>query len=210
MRSGTSRGSRPAASNRQPGVGIDGDWLYFETPDCHLVSLDIKDGKERWHKEICDLDLFYYGSVAPVIVKNHLITGVSGDDMDRPATSSRTIRRRATCSGAGTPRRRRPVIRARTRGRTRRPEHGGGMTWQPITYDPDLNLIYVVTGNPQPVIAHVNRKGDNLFTASIVALNPDTGKMAWYFQSSPHDTHDWDSTEAPCSSTARSTASRAS
>jgi alcohol dehydrogenase (cytochrome c) len=53
----------------------------------------------------------------------------------------------------------------------------------------------VTTGNPQPVIAHSNRAGDNLFTASIVALNPDTGKMAWYFQSSPHDTHDWDSTQ---------------
>ena len=76
-------------------------------------------------------------------------------------------------------------------------KHGGGMTWQPVTYDPELNLIYVTTGNPQPVIAHSNRAGDNLFTGSIVALNADTGKMAWYFQSSPHDTHDWDSTQTP-------------
>jgi alcohol dehydrogenase (cytochrome c) len=74
-------------------------------------------------------------------------------------------------------------------------KHGGGMTWQPVTYDPELNLVYVTTGNPQPVIAHKNRKGDNLFTGSIVALNVDTGKMVWYFQSSPHDTHDWDSNE---------------
>jgi alcohol dehydrogenase (cytochrome c) len=73
--------------------------------------------------------------------------------------------------------------------------HGGGMTWQPVTYDPDLNLIYLTTGNPQPVIANANRKGANLFTASIVAINPDTGKMQWYFQSSPHDTHDWDATQ---------------
>jgi alcohol dehydrogenase (cytochrome c) len=55
--------------------------------------------------------------------------------------------------------------------------------------------MYVTTGNPQPVIAHVNRAGANLFTASIVSLNPDSGKMNWYFQSSPHDTHDWDSTQ---------------
>ena len=55
--------------------------------------------------------------------------------------------------------------------------HGGGMTWQPITYDPELRLIYVATGNPQPVIAHKNRAGANLFTESIVALNVDTGKM---------------------------------
>jgi alcohol dehydrogenase (cytochrome c) len=71
------------------------------------------------------------------------------------------------------------------------------MTWQPVTYDPDLNLLYVTTGNPHPVIAHVNRPGANLFTGSIVALNADTGKMAWYFQASPHDTHDWDANETP-------------
>ena len=74
-------------------------------------------------------------------------------------------------------------------------KHGGGMTWQPITYDPELNLIYVTTGNPQPVIATRTGPGANLFTESIVALNPDTGKMVWYFQSSPHDTHDWDATQ---------------
>ena len=66
------------------GVAVYGDWLYFETPDCNLVSLNIKDGKERWHKSICDLDQFYYGSLAPVVVGRHLITGVSGDDLDRP------------------------------------------------------------------------------------------------------------------------------
>ena len=76
-------------------------------------------------------------------------------------------------------------------------KHGGGMTWQPITYDPELNLIYVTTGNPQPVVAFKNREGANLYTASVVALDADTGKMAWYFQTSPHDTHDWDSTQPP-------------
>ncbi len=76
-------------------------------------------------------------------------------------------------------------------------KHGGGMTWQPVTYDPELNLVYVTTGNPQPVVAFKNREGANLFTASIVALNADTGKMAWYFQASPHDTHDWDATQTP-------------
>ena len=75
--------------------------------------------------------------------------------------------------------------------------HGGGMTWGSTTYDPELNLIYFGTGNPQPVINGRKRQGDNLFTESIVALNPDTGKLAWYFQSSPHDTHDWDATQTP-------------
>jgi alcohol dehydrogenase (cytochrome c) len=75
--------------------------------------------------------------------------------------------------------------------------HGGGMTWVPSTYDPQLNLLYFGTGNPQPVIAGKGRKGDNLYTESIIALNPDTGKLVWYFQPSPHDTHDWDAVETP-------------
>ena len=84
------------------GVGVYGNWLYFETPDCNLVSLNMKDGKERWHKPICDLDQMYFGSVAPVVIKNHVIIGVSGDDLDIPAIWNRTIRKRAICNGAGT------------------------------------------------------------------------------------------------------------
>jgi alcohol dehydrogenase (cytochrome c) len=75
--------------------------------------------------------------------------------------------------------------------------HGGGMTWVPNTYDPELNLLYLGTGNPQPVIAAKARPGDNLYTESIVALDLDTGKLAWHFQSSPHDTHDWDAVQTP-------------
>jgi alcohol dehydrogenase (cytochrome c) len=180
------------------GVGVYGDWLYYETPDCNLVSLNIKDGSERWHKPICDLEQFYYGSVAPVIVKNHVIAGVSGDDLDIPGyleshdpdTGELQWRWYAVPQKKGDPGWDTwPDIEAA--------RHGGGMTWQPVTYDPDLNLIYVTTGNPQPVIAYKNREGDNLFTASIVALDPDTGKMAWYFQASPNDTHDWDATQVP-------------
>src|SRR5260370_41973487 len=75
--------------------------------------------------------------------------------------------------------------------------HGGGMTWGPSTYDPDINLVFLGTGNPQPVIAGKARQGDNLYTESIVALNLDTGKMVWHFQASPHDTHDWDAVQTP-------------
>jgi alcohol dehydrogenase (cytochrome c) len=74
---------------------------------------------------------------------------------------------------------------------------GGGMTWISGTYDPELNLIYWGTGNPNPVHAGQGRKGSNLWTCSIVALNPDTGKMAWYYQVSPHDTHDYDAVQTP-------------
>jgi len=65
------------------------------------------------------------------------------------------------------------------------------------TYDPGLNLIYWGTGNPHPVLAGIGRVGANLYTCSIVALNADTGKLAWYYQPSPHDTHDWDAVETP-------------
>jgi PQQ-dependent dehydrogenase (methanol/ethanol family) len=75
--------------------------------------------------------------------------------------------------------------------------HGGGMTWMTGTYDPDLRLIYWGIGNPNPVHAGEGRKGDNLWTCSIVALHVDTGKLAWGFQVSPHDTHDWDATQTP-------------
>jgi alcohol dehydrogenase (cytochrome c) len=180
------------------GVGISGDLLYFETPDCNLVALDIKDGTERWHKPICDLDLYYFGTSAPVAIKNHIIAGVSGDDLDipgyieahDPVTGERQWRWYVVPQKKGDP-------GSDSWPNEEAAKHGGGMTWQPVTYDPELNLVYVATGNPQPVVAHVNRAGDNLFTASIVALDVDTGKMAWYFQASPHDTHDWDATQTP-------------
>src|SRR5258707_9902448 len=69
------------------GVGIRGDSLYFLTPDCNIVALNIKDGKERWHKPNCDLDQYYYGSMAPLIVRNHVIPRVSGSDLDRPGNN---------------------------------------------------------------------------------------------------------------------------
>ena len=177
-------------------AGEGGAWLYFETPDCHLVSLNIKDGTERWHTPICDLEQYYYGSAAPVIIRNHVITGISGDDLDNPGyieshdpvTGALQWRWYTTPQKMGDP-------GSETWPNEDAMQHGGGMTWLPVTYDPELNLMYVTTGNPHPVYAYSNRAGANLFTGSIVALNPDSGKMVWYFQSMPHDTHDWDATE---------------
>jgi alcohol dehydrogenase (cytochrome c) len=179
------------------GVGIYGNWLYFETPDCNLVSLNLKDGKERWHTSICDLDQMYFGSVAPLVIGNHVITGVSGDDLDIPGyieshdpeTGALQWRWYAHPEPGDPEAKTWPSIEAMM--------HGGGMTWGSYTYDPELNLLYFGTGNPQPVISGKGREGDNLYTESIIAVNPDTGKMKWYFQVSPHDTHDWDGIEAP-------------
>ncbi len=180
------------------GVAMYGNWLYFETPDCHLVSLNMKDGAERWNTKICDLDQYYFGSMAPLVVKNHIITGVSGDDLDRPGY----IESHDPETGALQWRWYVVPMKKDDPGIESWPsleaaQHGGGMTWLTPTYDPELNLIYVPTGNPQPVIAGKARPGANLHTASIVALNPDTGKMTWAFQASPHDTHDWDATQTP-------------
>jgi alcohol dehydrogenase (cytochrome c) len=179
------------------GVAILRNTVYVETPDCNLVALDIRDGRERWRTEICDLEQFYYGSASPLIVKNHVIVGVSGDDLDIPGylqshdpETGALQWRWYTYPEAGTPEAKTwPNDEART--------HSGGMTWGASTYDPELNLLYLGTGNPQPVINGRKRQGDNLYTGSVVALNPDTGKLAWYFQTSPHDTHDWDSNQTP-------------
>ncbi len=177
------------------GVAAMGKWLYYVTPDCNLVSLDAKDGKERWHKQICDPDLLYFASAAPLVVGNHVIAGISGDDLDVPGyieahdpeTGERQWRWYTYPEPGSAEAKSWPSVEAMM--------HGGGMTWGSTTYDPELNLLYFGTGNPQPVIAHKGRMGDNLYTECIIALNPDTGKMKWYFQSSPHDTHDWDANQ---------------
>jgi len=179
------------------GLGMYENWLFFETPDSHLVSLDARTGKERWKVEIADPKLDYTSTVAPVIVGNHVILGIGGDHLDNPGF----IQSRDPETGAlqwklfTTPRKGEPGIE--TWPDEYASAHGTGQPWMPGTYDPDLNLYYVGTGNPNPVMAEKSRKGDNLYTCSILAINPDTGKMVWYYQVSPHDVHDWDAAETP-------------
>jgi alcohol dehydrogenase (cytochrome c) len=179
------------------GVGMYGNWLYFETPDSNLVSLDARTGKERWKVQIADPKLDYTSTVVPVIVGNHVLVGIGGDHLDNPGF----LESRDPETGAlqwkwwTTPRKGEPGIE--TWPGEQAAAHGTGQTWIPGTYDPELNLYYIGTGNPNPVLAGQGRKGDNLYTCSIVALNPDTGKMVWYYQVSPHDTHDWDAVQTP-------------
>jgi len=179
------------------GVGMYGNWLYFLTPDNYFVSLDATTGKERWHHEIASIKREYFSTAAPIIVRNHVILGVGGDSLDVPGylesrdpETGEVQWRWYTTPRAGEP------------GSETWPDeysaaHGGGMPWVPGTYDPELNLYYFGTGNANPVLAGQSRAGDNLWTCSIVAINPDTGKMAWYFQATPHDTHDWDAAQVP-------------
>ena len=180
------------------GLGMYKNWLYFTTPDSHVVCLDAKDGAVRWIVELADPKLGYFATMAPLVVRDHVIVGVSGDVTDirgfleslDPETG-KIQWRWYTEPDPGQP------------GSETWPRdtdallHGGGMTWMTGTYDPELNLLYWGTGNPNPVLAGDGRVGDNLYTCSIVALSPDSGKLAWYFQPSPHDVHDWDAVETP-------------
>ncbi|HKW31442.1 MAG TPA: acido-empty-quinoprotein group A [Candidatus Acidoferrum sp.] len=182
----------------QRGVGMYKNWLYFTTPDAHLICLDAKDGTVRWNVELADPKLGYFSTMAPLVVRDHVIAGISGDVTDLrgylesldPETGAIQWRW-YTEPDPGQP------------GSETWPKdsdailHGGGMTWMTGTYDPELNLLYWGTGNPNPVLAGAARLGDNLYTCSIVALNPDTGKLVWDFQPSPHDVHDWDAVETP-------------
>ncbi len=182
----------------QRGVGMYGRWIYFLTPDGWFISLDSETGKERWRRKVADEKLQYFTTMSAVIVKNHVLIGVGGDAMDvrgflearDPETGEMQWRWWSEPLKMGDP-------GSETWPNQQAMDHGGGMTWLPGTYDPDLNLIYWGTGNTNPVFAGQGRKGANLYTDSIVALNPDTGKLVWYFQASPHDTHDWDNVETP-------------
>ncbi len=179
------------------GVGMYGSWLYFMAPDGWFISLNARDGKERWRKKVADEKMQYFTTMAPMVVGNHILVGVGGDAMDVPGYLEARDPETGDLQWRWNSEPRPGEPGAETWPNKAAMEHGGGMTWLPGTYDPELNLIYWGTGNPNPVYAGQGRPGSNLWTCSIVALNPDTGKLAWYFQASPHDTHDWDNVETP-------------
>jgi len=180
------------------GMGMYGNWLYFETPDNYLISLDAKTGKERWHLEIADVKQEYFSTSSPIIVGNHVIVGTGGDSLDVPGFLESHDPETGKIQWKWWSE---PLKKGDPGSETWPDEysmrHGGGMTWIPGTYDPEAHLYYVGTGNPNPVLTGKSRLGDNLYTCSIVALNVDTGKLVWHFQPSPHDTHDWDAAQTP-------------
>lgn len=180
------------------GVAMYKTYLYFETPDCHLISLNAKDGTVRWDIELADPKLGYFSTMAPLLIRDHLLTGVSGDATDIPGflESLDPETGKVQWRWNTEPKPGEPGSETWPHG-TDAITHGGGMTWMTGTYDPSLNLTYWGTGNPNPVLNGDIRKGDNLYTCSIVALNPDTGELKWHFQPSPHDTHDWDAVQTP-------------
>ena len=173
------------------GAAVYKDYVYLTTPDAHLIALDAKEGSVRWNVVVADSKKGYWSTNAPLVIGNHVIVGVSGDFDNLPgqlksidAETGKTQWIFYSTPPAG-------ITEPDSGGST------GGQMWMTGTYDPDLNLIYVGTGNPTPVLNGRARPGNNPWTCSIVALNPDSGKLVWGFQASPHDTHDWDAAEVP-------------
>lgn len=194
-RGGTHTGNR--------GLGMYGNWLYMETADDMLVSVDATTGKQRWAVPISSFSGQYFSSMAPVVIGNHLMVGTGNDENAPgflqsfdPVTGKLQWRHYNVPMKEGDPGYKSwPNIYAA--------RHGGADVWIPGSYDPETHLYIYGTSNPTPAYTigpktpRGSDKYSNLFTCSMIAVNVDTGKMAWYYQTSPHDMHDWDASEAP-------------
>jgi alcohol dehydrogenase (cytochrome c) len=187
------RSNAGGGANR--GAAVGGDRVFMVTDNAHIIALDRKSGAKLWDVETGKVEEGVSNSVAPMVIGDLIYVGMTGGeegargflDAYKVATGERawrfwTIPARGE-KGAET------WIGAAL-------EHGCGTTWLTGSYDATLDTLYWATGNPCPDVNGDERKGDNLYTNSVVALNPKTGKMKWYYQFTPHDTHDWDSVES--------------
>ena len=178
------------------GVALLDDAVYVGTLDARLVSLDAATGAERWNVEVADNKVGFALTLAPLAIENKIIIGVSGAeagvrgfvDAYDSATGER-LWRFHTIPAPGDP--------GSETWQGDAWQTGGGSTWLTGSYDPDLDLLYWTVGNPAPDWNGDVRPGDNLFSCSIIALDPNTGELNWHFQFTPHDTHDWDANQIP-------------
>ena len=180
-----------AAGGINRGVALHGNRLFMVTDHAHLLALDRFTGALLWDIEMADYRQNYGATSAPLVVKDLVISGISGGDEGvrgflaayNVATGERAWKF-WTIPAPGEP-------KSETwKGSAW--EHGCASTWLTGTYDRDLDLLYWTTGNPCPDYDGDERKGDNLYSDSVLALEPDTGKLKWHFQYTPHDLHDWD------------------
>jgi alcohol dehydrogenase (cytochrome c) len=178
------------------GVAVLDGQVFVATLDCYLVALDAKSGIERWATKVEDYTLGYSMTLAPLAIRGKVLVGTSGGEAGIrgfvDAYDTRTGERSwrfYTIPGAGEP--------GHDSWTGDSWKTGGGSTWITGSYDPELNLVYWGVGNPGPDWNGDSRKGDNLYTCSLVALDGDSGKLKWHFQFTPHDSHDWDSTHVP-------------
>jgi alcohol dehydrogenase (cytochrome c) len=179
------------------GFAALGDRLFMATIDAHLVALDMKTGGVLFDVELADHKLGYSATVAPLIVKDKVIVGIAGAEygirgfIDAYDTQTgKRAWRFFTVAGPGDP-------GAKSWPQGDAYQRGGGSIWVTGTYDPQQNTIFFGTGNPGPDYYSSAREGDNLYTASLVAIDADTGERRWHYQFTPHDVHDWDSTQVP-------------
>lgn len=183
-----------ASGHINRGVAVLGTRLYMETDNAHLLCLDSRSGHLLWDVAYAEGNKNYGATSAPLVVKDKVLVGTSGgDDGVRgflaayDAVTGKLAWRFWTIPAPGEP------------GSSSWPGdaylHGGGTTWMPGTYDPELNTIYWGTSNPSPDFDGSVRPGDDLYTDCVLALDADTGKLKWYFQFTPHDLYDYDATE---------------
>ena len=172
--------------------------LFMVTLDAHLLALDRSTGRILWDTVLANYKVGYAATLAPLVVDGKLIVGISGGeyptrgfiDAYDPQTGKR-LWRFNTVPNPGEPGSETWPADADVLSR------GGGATWMTGTYDPDLKLLYWGTGTPNPDYYGDSRKGDNLYTNSLLALDPTTGTLKWHYQFTPHDVHDWDSNHVP-------------
>ena len=185
-----------ASQHHNRGVGIWRSRIYMETDNAHLLCLDARSGHLLWDVAYTDGNPNYGATSAPLVVQNKVIVGTSGgDDGVRgfvaayDAETGREAWRFWTIPAPG------EFGSASWPGESYK--LGGGTTWMPGTFDPELNTIFWGTSNPAPDFDGAPRPGDDLYTDCLLALDPDTGKLKWYFQFTPHDLFDYDATQTP-------------
>ena len=185
-----------AGRHHNRGVAILGARVYMETDNAHLLCLDARSGSLIWDIPYASGNRNYGATSAPLVVKDKVLVGTSGgDDGVRGFLAAFDAQtgvekwRFWTIPSPG------------EKGNESWPSdtylHGGGTTWMPGTYDPELNTLYWGTGNPSPDYDGAVRPGDDLYTSCLLALDPDTGALKWYFQFSPHDLYDYDAVQTP-------------
>lgn len=185
-----------AAAHKNRGVAAWRDSVYVETDDAHLLRLDARSGGLIWDVEYAEKSKHYGATSAPLAVKDEIIVGTSGGDSGVrgfvAAYDAQTGKQRWrfwTIPGPG------EFGSSSWPGKSYL--YGGGTTWMPGTYDPELDTIYWTTSNAAPDFVGDTRPGDDLYTACVLAFDAGSGKLKWYFQFTPHDLYDYDATETP-------------
>jgi len=192
----------PCCGNLTRGVAILGDKLFLAALDARMIALDAKTGKELWNTQIADYKQEYAMTVAPIVVKDKVITGVAGGEHGvrgflaaYDVNTGKEVWRFNTVPGPG------EAGYETWLGKDGKPSesylHGGAPIWVTGSYDPETNLTMWGTGNAGPDYDGDNRLGDNLYSSSVIAVDADTGKLKWHYQFSPHDEFDWDATQVP-------------